>query len=80
LIGLGLSGDQVEDEDLLIGAVTPVLDLARAPAAHALSAGLLPLASRAGAAVADPPRDGHGRRRSDRRRTPTPSWSPPCWC
>jgi aerobic-type carbon monoxide dehydrogenase small subunit (CoxS/CutS family)/CO/xanthine dehydrogenase FAD-binding subunit len=46
LIGLGLSGVRVEDEDLLIGAVTPVLDLAGAPAAHALSAGLLPLASR----------------------------------
>ena len=46
LIGLGLSGVRVEDEDLLIGAVTPVLDLANAPAAHALSAGLLPLASR----------------------------------
>jgi aerobic carbon-monoxide dehydrogenase small subunit len=46
LIGLGLSGVSVEDEDLLIGAVTPVLDVAGAPAAHALSAGLLPLASR----------------------------------
>ena len=46
LIGLGLSGVRVEDEDLLIGAVTPVLDVAGAPAAHALSAGLLPLASR----------------------------------
>jgi len=44
LIGLGLSGVRVEDEDLLIGAVTPVLDLAGAPAAHTLSAGLLPLA------------------------------------
>ncbi|HEY7921764.1 MAG TPA: FAD binding domain-containing protein, partial [Vicinamibacteria bacterium] len=46
LIGLGLSGVRVEDEDLLIGAVTPVLDLAGAPAAHTISAGLLPLACR----------------------------------
>jgi xanthine dehydrogenase YagT iron-sulfur-binding subunit len=46
LVGLGLSGLRVEDGDLVIGACTSVLDVADFPAAHALSAGLLPLAIR----------------------------------
>ena len=46
LIGLGLVGVSVEDEDLLIGACTSVLDVADSAPAQALSAGLLPLACR----------------------------------
>ena len=47
LVGLGLVGLAVEDEDLLIGAATPALDVEAAPVVHAHSAGLLPLACRA---------------------------------
>jgi carbon-monoxide dehydrogenase small subunit len=46
-VSLGLVGLSVDDEDLMIGASTPVLDVSDSAAAHALSAGLLPLACRA---------------------------------
>jgi len=46
LVGLGLHGMNVDDEDLHIGALTPVQELADSPVAHAHTAGLLPLACR----------------------------------
>ena len=46
LVGLGLAGLRVEDEDLQIGAATPVQDVADSAAAHSHSSGLLPLACR----------------------------------
>ena len=47
LVGLGLSGVRVEDEDLEIGATTPLQDLVDAPVAWSMTAGLLPEACRA---------------------------------
>jgi aerobic-type carbon monoxide dehydrogenase small subunit (CoxS/CutS family)/CO/xanthine dehydrogenase FAD-binding subunit len=47
LAGLDLSGLRVEDEDLQIGAATPLEDLVCAPQAHVGSAGLLAAAVRA---------------------------------
>lgn len=47
LIGLGFTGQSVDDEDLLIGAGTPLQDVTDATAVHTHSAGLLPLACRA---------------------------------
>jgi len=46
LLGVGLAGLSVEDEDLFLGAGTPLSDVASAAAAHVHSAGLLPLACR----------------------------------
>jgi aerobic-type carbon monoxide dehydrogenase small subunit (CoxS/CutS family)/CO/xanthine dehydrogenase FAD-binding subunit len=46
LVALGLHGMSVDDEDLFIGALTPVQELADSPVAHAHTAGLLPLACR----------------------------------
>ena len=46
LVGLGLTSLRVEDEDLHVGATTPVQDVADSSAAHEHSAGLLPLACR----------------------------------
>jgi aerobic carbon-monoxide dehydrogenase small subunit len=46
LVGLGLHGMSVDDEDLYVGALTPVQELADSPVAHAHTAGLLPLACR----------------------------------
>ena len=46
LAGLGLTSLRVEDEDLHVGATTPVQDVADSSAAHEHSAGLLPLACR----------------------------------
>ena len=47
LLGLGLSGLQVDDEDLEIGATTPLEELVHAPESHTGTAGLLPTACRA---------------------------------
>jgi aerobic-type carbon monoxide dehydrogenase small subunit (CoxS/CutS family)/CO/xanthine dehydrogenase FAD-binding subunit len=46
LVGLGLSGIGTEDEDLQLGATTPVQEVADSPAVQVHSAGLLPLACR----------------------------------
>jgi aerobic-type carbon monoxide dehydrogenase small subunit (CoxS/CutS family)/CO/xanthine dehydrogenase FAD-binding subunit len=46
LVGLGLAGLTTDDEDLHLGATTSVQEVADSPAAHAHSAGLLPLACR----------------------------------
>jgi aerobic-type carbon monoxide dehydrogenase small subunit (CoxS/CutS family)/CO/xanthine dehydrogenase FAD-binding subunit len=46
LVGLGLAGLTTDDEDLHLGPTTPVQDVADSAAAHAHSAGLLPLACR----------------------------------
>jgi aerobic-type carbon monoxide dehydrogenase small subunit (CoxS/CutS family)/CO/xanthine dehydrogenase FAD-binding subunit len=46
LVGLGLSGVRVDEEDLVIGATTPLQDLVDSPTAYATTAGLLPLACR----------------------------------
>ncbi|HUL77318.1 MAG TPA: 2Fe-2S iron-sulfur cluster-binding protein [Vicinamibacteria bacterium] len=47
LVGLGLTGLRVEDEDLDIGAATPLQDVVDSPIAHAVTGGLLPAACRA---------------------------------
>jgi aerobic-type carbon monoxide dehydrogenase small subunit (CoxS/CutS family)/CO/xanthine dehydrogenase FAD-binding subunit len=47
LVGLGLSGLRVEDEDAVIGAATPLQDVADSAIAHSATAGLLPAACRA---------------------------------
>jgi CO/xanthine dehydrogenase FAD-binding subunit len=47
LIGLGLTGLRVEDEDVEIGAATPLQDVADSAIAHTTTAGLLPAACRA---------------------------------
>lgn len=47
LVGLGLFGVRVEDEDLEIGAATPIEDVVDSPSAYAATAGLLPEACRA---------------------------------
>jgi aerobic-type carbon monoxide dehydrogenase small subunit (CoxS/CutS family)/CO/xanthine dehydrogenase FAD-binding subunit len=47
LVGLGLSGLRVEDEDLEIGAATPLQDVVDSPLAYSTTAGLLPSACRA---------------------------------
>ncbi len=47
LVGLGLSGLRVDDEDLEIGAATPLEEVVHSAAAHAGSAGLLAAACRA---------------------------------
>jgi aerobic-type carbon monoxide dehydrogenase small subunit (CoxS/CutS family)/CO/xanthine dehydrogenase FAD-binding subunit len=47
LVGLGLRGTSVDDEDLHLGALTPVQEVADSPVAHAHTAGLLPAACRA---------------------------------
>jgi aerobic-type carbon monoxide dehydrogenase small subunit (CoxS/CutS family)/CO/xanthine dehydrogenase FAD-binding subunit len=47
LVGLGLHGLRVEDEDLEIGAMTPLQDVVDAPIAYSTTAGLLPAACRA---------------------------------
>jgi aerobic-type carbon monoxide dehydrogenase small subunit (CoxS/CutS family)/CO/xanthine dehydrogenase FAD-binding subunit len=47
LVGLGLSGLKVEDEDVEIGATTPLQDVVDSPVAHSATAGLLPAACRA---------------------------------
>jgi aerobic-type carbon monoxide dehydrogenase small subunit (CoxS/CutS family)/CO/xanthine dehydrogenase FAD-binding subunit len=47
LVGLGLSGLKVEDEDVEIGAATPLQDVVDSPVAHSATAGLLPAACRA---------------------------------
>jgi aerobic-type carbon monoxide dehydrogenase small subunit (CoxS/CutS family)/CO/xanthine dehydrogenase FAD-binding subunit len=47
LVGLGLTGLKVEDEDLEIGAAMPLQDVADSPVAWSTSAGLLPAACRA---------------------------------
>ncbi len=47
LVGLGLTGVKVEDEDLDLGATTPLQDIVDSPIAHAITAGLLPAACRA---------------------------------
>jgi aerobic-type carbon monoxide dehydrogenase small subunit (CoxS/CutS family)/CO/xanthine dehydrogenase FAD-binding subunit len=47
LVGLGLSGVRVEEEDLVIGATTPLQDLVDSSIAYATTGGLLPLACRA---------------------------------
>jgi aerobic-type carbon monoxide dehydrogenase small subunit (CoxS/CutS family)/CO/xanthine dehydrogenase FAD-binding subunit len=47
LVGLGLAGLRVEDEDLEIGAATPLQDVADSPIAYSTTAGLLPAACRA---------------------------------
>jgi aerobic-type carbon monoxide dehydrogenase small subunit (CoxS/CutS family)/CO/xanthine dehydrogenase FAD-binding subunit len=47
LVGLGLTGLRVEDEDLEIGAVTPLQDVVDSPSAYSTTAGLLPAACRA---------------------------------
>lgn len=49
LVGLGLSGVHVEEEDLVIGATTPLQDLVDSPVAYATTGGLLPAACRAAA-------------------------------
>jgi len=46
LVGLGLFGVRVEDEDLEIGAATPLQDVVDSPEAYATTAGLLPAACR----------------------------------
>jgi aerobic-type carbon monoxide dehydrogenase small subunit (CoxS/CutS family)/CO/xanthine dehydrogenase FAD-binding subunit len=46
LVGLGLFGVRVEDEDLEIGAATPLQDVVDSPQAYAATAGLLPAACR----------------------------------
>ncbi len=46
LVGLNLSGLEVDDEDLLVGATTPLQDVVDAPVAWSATAGLLPLACR----------------------------------
>lgn len=46
LVGLGLASLRVEDEDLHLGATLSVQEVADSAAAHAHSAGLLPLACR----------------------------------
>lgn len=46
-MGLGLHGLRVEDEDLEIGASTPLQDVVDSPVAYATTAGLLPAACRA---------------------------------
>ena len=43
LVGLGLSGLKVDDEDLLVGATTPLQDVVDAPDAWSATAGLLPV-------------------------------------
>jgi len=47
LVGLGLTGLRVEDEDAEIGAATPLQDVADSAIAHSATAGLLPAACRA---------------------------------
>ena len=47
LVGLGLTGVKVEDEDLEIGATTPLQDVVDSPIAYAATGGLLPPACRA---------------------------------
>ena len=47
LVGLGLTGLRIEDEDLEIGAATPLQDIVDSPPAHAATGGLLPAACRA---------------------------------
>jgi len=47
LVGLGLHGLRVEDEDLEIGAATPLQDVVDSPIAYSTTAGLLPAACRA---------------------------------
>jgi aerobic-type carbon monoxide dehydrogenase small subunit (CoxS/CutS family)/CO/xanthine dehydrogenase FAD-binding subunit len=47
LVGLGLTGLRVEDEDLEIGAMTPLQDVVDSPSAYSTTAGLLPAACRA---------------------------------
>jgi aerobic-type carbon monoxide dehydrogenase small subunit (CoxS/CutS family)/CO/xanthine dehydrogenase FAD-binding subunit len=47
LVGLGLTGVRVEDEDVEIGAATPLQDVSDSGIAHSASAGLLPAACRA---------------------------------
>jgi aerobic-type carbon monoxide dehydrogenase small subunit (CoxS/CutS family)/CO/xanthine dehydrogenase FAD-binding subunit len=49
LLGLGLAGVRVEDEDLEIGAMATLQDLLQSAGAHALTASLLPAACRAAA-------------------------------
>jgi aerobic-type carbon monoxide dehydrogenase small subunit (CoxS/CutS family)/CO/xanthine dehydrogenase FAD-binding subunit len=46
LVGLGLSGVRVEEEDLVIGSMTPLQDLVDSPVSYATTGGLLPLACR----------------------------------
>ena len=46
-MGLGLTGLRVEDEDVEIGAATPLQDVADSTIAHSATAGLLPAACRA---------------------------------
>ena len=47
LVGLGLGGVKVEDEDLVIGATTALQDLVDSPVTWTATAGLLPAACRA---------------------------------
>jgi aerobic-type carbon monoxide dehydrogenase small subunit (CoxS/CutS family)/CO/xanthine dehydrogenase FAD-binding subunit len=47
LLALGLTGVRVEDEDLEIGAATPLQDLVDSEAAYSMTGGLLPAACRA---------------------------------
>ena len=47
LVGLGLTGIRVEDEDVEIGAATPLQDVADSAIVHTATAGLLPAACRA---------------------------------
>jgi len=47
LVGLGFSGARIDDEDLVIGATTPLQDLVDSSIAYATTGGLLPLACRA---------------------------------
>ena len=47
LVGLGLTGVRVEDEDVVIGAATPLQDVADSATAHSATAGLLAAACRA---------------------------------
>jgi len=49
LVGLGLAGVRVDDEDLEIGATATLQDLVQSASAHALTASLLPFACRAAA-------------------------------
>jgi aerobic-type carbon monoxide dehydrogenase small subunit (CoxS/CutS family)/CO/xanthine dehydrogenase FAD-binding subunit len=46
-VGLGLTAVRVEDEDVEIGAATPLQDVADSPVVHSATAGLLPAACRA---------------------------------
>ncbi len=47
LVGLGLTAVRVEDEDVEIGAATPLQDVADSAIVHSTTAGLLPAACRA---------------------------------